>query len=76
MFHMICFGFLDWLIVLIVCILGYVILSVNYYKCYGSIEKEQLAHNGNCRGMGRECRSCPYYTELLIMKIDEKGDKN
>ena len=76
MFHMIFFGFLALLIVFIVGILAYEILSENYDKCYGRMEKEELAHNGNCRGMGRECRSCPYYTELPIMKIDEKGDKN
>ena len=64
------------LIVSVLCILAYEILSENYDKCYGRMEKEELAHNGNCRGMRRECRSCPYYTELPIMKIDEKGDEN
>ena len=76
MLHMIFFGFLALLIVFIVGILVYEILSENYDKCYGRMKKEELAHNGNCRGMGRECRSCPYYTELPIMKIDEKGDEN
>ena len=76
MFNMILFGLLALLIISVLCILTYEIVSENYDKCYGRMEKEELAHNGNCRGMGRECRSCPYYTELPIMKIDEKGDEN
>ena len=52
MFNMIFFGFLVLLIVFIVGILAYEILSENYDKCYGRMEKEELAHNGNCRGMG------------------------
>lgn len=76
MLHMIFFGGLALLIVFSVGLLAYEVATENYDKCYGRMEKEELAHNGNCRGMGRECRSCPYYTELPIMKIDEKGDEN
>ena len=76
MFSTVLFGLCTVLIVSVLCILAYEILSENYDKCYGRMEKEELAHNGNCRGMGRECRNCPYYTELPIMKIDEKGDEN
>lgn len=76
MINMVLFGVFAVLIVSVLCILAYEILSENYDKCYDRMEKEELAHNGNCRGMGRECRSCPYYTELPIMKIDEKGDEN
>lgn len=75
MFHMIFFGFLALLIVFIVCILAYEILSENYDKCYGRMEKEERAHNGNCRGLDRDCRNCPYYTELPIMKIDEEEEQ-
>lgn len=76
MINVVLFGVFAVLIVSVLCILTYEIITENYDKCYGRMEKEELAHNGNCRGMGRECQSCPYYTELPIMKIDEKGDEN
>lgn len=75
MFSTVLFGLCAILIVSVLCILAYEIISENYDKCYGRMEKEELAHNGNCRGMGRECQSCPYYTELPIMKIDEEEEQ-
>lgn len=77
MFSTVLFGLCAVLIVSILCILAYEIITESYDKCYDRMEKEGCAHNGNCRGLGlgRECQSCPYYTELPIMKIDEEEEQ-
>lgn len=76
MFNMILFGLLALLIISALGILAYEIITEGYDKCYDRMEKEGCAHNGNCRGLERECQNCPYYTELPIMKIDEEEDEN
>lgn len=75
MINAILFGLCAILIVSVLCILAYEIISENYDKCYDRMEKEGLAHNGNCRGLDRDCRNCPYYTELPIMKFDEEEEQ-
>lgn len=74
MFKTVLFGLLALLIISALGILAYEIVTENYDKCYGRMEKEGGAHNGNCRGLDRYCRNCPYYTELPITKIDEKEE--
>lgn len=75
MFSTVLFGLCAILIVSVLCILTYEIITESYDKCYDRMEKEGCAHNGNCRGLDRDCRNCPYYTELPIMKIDEEEEE-